>query len=273
MDYPLVSIIMGVYNANRKMLRRAVNSILRQTYKNFEFIICDDASTNGTPEWLAELAAMDKRIKILHNADNLRLAATLNKCIKNARGEFLARQDDDDISDPTRLEKQVRFLLTHPEIDFVGCNCSLYNPKDGVFGERKMAEFPKAEDFLFNSPFIHGSLMFRRTCLNKDSNYCESKWTKRTEDYELFMRLYSEGKRAANIQENLYSYHYGRKQNHISMNYRVDEMVLRYRGFQSMHLLPKGLPYVIKPIVLGCMPDKLVSTLRDYRNSLLVPSY
>lgn len=268
MEQPLVSVIMGVYNAKESLLEKAINSILMQTYENFEFIICDDASTNGTYEWLEKYAKKDKRIRLLHNSENMRLASTLNICIKAAKGTLLARQDDDDISDPTRLEKQVRFLMTHPEIDFVGSNCSLFNTHDGVFGQRKMVEFPQDTDFLFNSPFIHGSLMFRSTCLNEEMCYSKSRWTNRTEDYELFMRMYSAGKRAANIQENLYCYHYGRKQRHISMRYRVDETVLRYHGFREMGLLPKGLPYVVKPIILGCLPDKLVTTMRDKKNNL-----
>ncbi len=263
METPLVSVIMGVYNAKEALLSKAINSILSQTYQNFEFIICNDASTNGTSEWLAQFARKDKRIRILHNETNLRLAGTLNRCIFEARGQFLARQDDDDISDPTRLEKQVAFLMAHPNIDFVGSNCSLYNTHDGVFGQRTMTARPLKKDFLFNSPFIHGSLMFRSSCLNDDIHYLESKWTKRTEDYEMFMRMYSMGKLGANIQENLYCYHYGKKQRHIAMHYRVDEMVLRYQGFRAMGLLPQALPYVVKPIVLGIMPESLVCSLRE----------
>ena len=263
MEQPLVSVIMGVYNADHKLLTTAVNSILSQTYKNFEFIICDDASNNGTSEWLAEYPKKDKRIRVILNATNQRLAGTLNRCIAAAKGTYLARQDDDDFSDPQRLEKQVAFLEANPDVDFVGSNCCLYNSNDGIFGQRQMPEKPDKNSFLFNSPFIHGSLMFRSTCLNTDMCYAVTRWTKRTEDYEMFMRMYSHGLRGANLQENLYCYHYGTEQRHIAMHYRVDEMVLRYRGFRSMGLLPKGLPYVVKPIVLGMMPESLVCTLRE----------
>ncbi len=270
MEKPLISVIMGVYNAKKRLLGLAIDSILMQTYTNFEFIICDDASNNGTSLWLQEYAKRDSRIRILRNQQNEKLATSLNKCIAAARGTFLARQDADDISDPTRLEKQLRFLLTHKDIDFVGSNCNLYNTHDGLTGQRFMPEFPQDKDFLFNSPFIHGSLMFRTSCLNTKCCYRKSKWTNRTEDYDLFMHMYSLGKRGANIQENLYTYHYGRQQNHISMRYRMDEMVLRYQGFRKMGLLPQGYPYVFKPVVLGCIPDKMVSKMRDARNNLAV---
>lgn len=263
MEKPLVSIIMGVYNANQQFLKESIDSILNQTYSNFEFIICDDASTNGTSEWLAEYARKDSRIRLLQNPTNMRLASTLNRCIAVAKGTFLARQDDDDVSHPQRLEKQVAFLMENPDIDFVGSNCSLYNTKKDEYGHWKRPALVEKKDFLFNSPFIHGSLMFRNTCLNTEMCYSVSKWTKRTEDYELFMRMYAAGKLGANIQEDLYRYHCGHKQQHIAMHYRVDEMVLRYRGFRAMGLLPKGLPYVFKPIILGIMPENLVCSLRE----------
>lgn len=263
MGEPLVSVIMGVYNADQKLLTASVNSLLIQSYRNLEIILCDDASTNGTAEWLAAFARDDSRIRILHNEENLHLAATLNRCIAEAHGEFLARQDADDISDPERIAKQVAYLQAHAEVDFVGSNCLLYNTKDGVIGERVMPAMPMKKDFLFNSPFIHGSLLFRSSCLNVQRCYLVSKWTKRTEDYEMFMRMYSQDLQGANLQEPLYSYHYGTQQCHIALHYRFDEMVLRFRGFRSMGLLPKALPYVIKPVVLGVMPEKLVSRLRE----------
>ena len=106
-----LSVIMAVYNiGSAEILNSAVGSVLRQSFSEFEFIICDDASNNGTSLWLQEYAKRDSRIRILRNQQNEKLATSLNKCIAAARGTFLARQDADDISDPTRLEKQLRFL-------------------------------------------------------------------------------------------------------------------------------------------------------------------
>lgn len=266
MEKPLISVIMGVYNANEQQLDLAISSILMQTYTNLEFIICDDASNNGTSQWLQKYADRDSRIRILRNDQNKKLATTLNRCIAAARGEFIARQDDDDISDPTRLERQYQFLMEHEEIDFVGSNCCLYNKHKGVFGQRYMPEFPQKKDFAFNSPFIHGSLMFRSSCLNINCCYRTCRWTDRTEDYDLFMHMYSLDKRGANIQENLYCYHYGSQQQHIAMRYRMDEMVLRYQGFRKLGMLPRYSFYVVKPVFLGLMPDDMVTRLRDFRN-------
>ncbi len=271
MKKPKISVIMGVYNADEKLLALAINSILTQTFQDFEFIICDDASNNGTSLWLRQYAARDKRIRIITHKENKRLATSLNDCIKVAQGDFLARQDADDISDPTRFEKQLRFLDKYPKIDFVGSNCALYAPDKGVFDQRFMPEFPQPRDFLFNSPFIHGSLMFRRSCLNTSCCYRVCRWTNRTEDYDLFMDMYSKNFRGANLQENLYTYCYSTDQHRIAMNYRVDEMVIRYNGFRKMGLLPKGFPYVVKPVMLGAMPHQVVSLLRDIHNHLASP--
>ena len=94
-----VSVLMGIYNTrNKTMLEQALNSILNQTYKDFELIICDDGSTNNCLEWAKEICKGDNRVVFLQNKENKGLAYTLNKCLENAKGEYIARMDDDDIS-------------------------------------------------------------------------------------------------------------------------------------------------------------------------------
>lgn len=266
-DNPLVSVIMGVYNVPKlHMIEASVVSVLNQSYRNFEFIVCDDGSSNETCIWLEEIAKRDNRIILLKNDKNMSLAWTLNRCISVSRGEFIARQDADDISDMFRFEKEVRFLQNNPQYDFVGTNCLLYNERTGVFGKREMPEFPQPEDFLFNSPFIHGSMMFRRTCLNTRTRYAVTKLTKRTEDYEMFMRMYQCGKRGANIQEPLYTFHYDENTRRVRMNFRIDEAKIRYKRFKKLGLLPKGVPYVVKPIVLGVIPHRMLNNIRKRFN-------
>ena len=165
---PLISVLMGVYNCKeRSMLERSVRSIVEQTYPNWELILCDDGSTNAALLWMQNLAARDSRIRLLQNDRNLGLARTLNRCLSVAKGAYLARQDDDDISKPDRFEKQIAYLESHADVDFVGSNCDLYTPDGGVSGCWKRPERPRKQDFLFNSPFIHGSILFRRRCFEK----------------------------------------------------------------------------------------------------------
>ena len=114
------------------MLERSVRSIVEQTYPNWELILCDDGSTNAALLWMQNLAARDSRIRLLQNDRNLGLARTLNRCLSVANGAYLARQDDDDISKPDRFEKQIAYLESHADVDFVGSNCDLYTPDGGV---------------------------------------------------------------------------------------------------------------------------------------------
>src|SRR3990167_10971452 len=104
---PKISVIMSVYNG-MPFLKEAVASILKQTYRNFEFIIVDDGSRDKSWEYLKSLK--DTRIKLLKNGRNLGLAASLNKALKKAKGDFIARMDADDVSFPQRLETQIKFL-------------------------------------------------------------------------------------------------------------------------------------------------------------------
>ena len=110
MTSPRVTVLLSVYNGER-FLAEAIDSILCQSYKDYEFIIIDDASTDSTPEILKRYARKDSRIKIVTNPVNLRLAASLNKGISLASGELIARMDADDVSLPDRLEKQVDLII------------------------------------------------------------------------------------------------------------------------------------------------------------------
>lgn len=112
---PRVSVIMGVYNSNREWLLNSIDSICKQTFSDFEFVICNDASSNETYQWVKERAEQDSRIKLVSNSENQGLAASLNHCLEIAVGELIARQDDDDISELLRLEQQVQFLDQNPE--------------------------------------------------------------------------------------------------------------------------------------------------------------
>ena len=192
----LVTVVMGVYNQhNREELEEAVRSILAQTLQSWELIICDDGSDGEAARNLKNYENRDKRIRVIRHSENRGLAATLNTCIAQAKGKYIARMDADDISRPQRLEKQVRFLEKHIQYAFVGTNADLID-RNGVWGVRVMPERPSRRDFLPFSPFIHPSVMVRREVYLMSGGYYVSRETWRCEDYELFMRLYARGIRA-----------------------------------------------------------------------------
>jgi glycosyltransferase involved in cell wall biosynthesis len=134
---PLVSVIMPVYNAGN-FLMEAIESILNQTYQNFEFIIVDDASTDNSFNVINYYAKIDKRIKPLRNKKNLGIAKTINKALSHVKGQFIARMDADDIAMPNRLEKQVEFLINNPEIGVLGSQMFEINEKNIITNVRKV---------------------------------------------------------------------------------------------------------------------------------------
>lgn len=116
---PSVSVVTAVYDG-AAYVRKALDSILNQTFSDFEFIVVDDGSRDRTWDLLEETRCSDARIVLFRNAKNEGLLAALNRGVAHARGEYLARMDADDISDLTRLQKQVACLRRHPEVDLLG---------------------------------------------------------------------------------------------------------------------------------------------------------
>lgn len=263
-----VSVIMGVYNSNPVLLSEAIESILNQTYKNFEFIICDDCSNlESVSEILVKYKRLDPRIKLIRNSQNSGLACSLNNCLENVTGEYVARMDDDDFSHPDRFEKQVEFLNTHPDYDLVGCAINMIDDS-GIWGKVYNKECPQKEDFLFATPFTHPTIMVRVEAYRAVNGYSATSRTKRTEDYDMFMRMYAQGIKGFNIQEILFDYRMdsnGYKKQ--KFKYRVDEMVIKYRGFKALGLFPKGYIFLFKPIISGLIPQNLKASIHKLRFS------
>lgn len=260
----MISVIMSVYNIeNLWIFEKSVESILKQSYSDLEFIICDDGSTDCTCEKINEYSKKDSRIKVIRNKKNCGLAFSLNKCLNIAKGEYIARQDADDISDMSRLAEQVAFLKAHGDIAFVGSNVELID-RNGKWGMRILPEYPQRKDFLFTAPFVHGTLMFRTDELRNVGGYAVSKETLRAEDYELEMRLYSLGRRGANIQAYLYKFLEDKNtQARRKYKYRIDEAKIRWKGFSSMGLMPTAFLYVVKPLIVGLIPSPVLMHMKN----------
>lgn len=251
---------MGVHNSEPEKLKAAVGSVLSQSVSDIEFIICDDGSDNGTGRLLSEIS--DGRVKIITFKENRGLAAALNACIDIAQGKYIARQDDDDISLPGRFEKQTEYLDSHSDTYFIGTNCELYSESEGVYGERIMPPTVDKKSFLFNSPFIHGSMMFRREVFDKERYRTLGK-NRKYEDYDLFMRLCADGFKSANLSEKLYRFHYDKLKRGVSYSMRRDEFRVRMEGFRKLGLMPKGFFYALKPLILGFILRKTVMKIKE----------
>ena len=263
-----ISVIMGIYNSKSKdILKDALNSILHQTYKDFELIICNDGSTNDCFEWAKEICNNDKRVRFISNDRNRGLAYTLNHCLSYAIGEYIARMDDDDISELNRFEKQVDFLDNNAEIDLVGSNMNLFDEKRGVWGIRKYKEHVEAKDFLYRVAIAHPTIMARKTAYEKVNGYRDIRQTYRVEDYDIFMRMFSKGIKIYNFQEPLLNY---REDSYCAKKkkykYRFNEVWTRYNGFKELNLLNiKNYIYVIKPLIAGVIPQKIIKKFQEIK--------
>ena len=267
---PKISVIMGIYNVNdENILKKAILSILEQTFKDFEFIICDDGSTNNSLEIVKKLTQNDKRVKIIRNKENKGLAYTLNKCLEIAKGEYIARMDSDDISEEDRFERQVKILIENPQIDVVNLNAYLFD-ENGKWGEEKHKEIIEKEDFLYNNPIVHPAVMVRRSAYDKVGGYRDIKMTYRVEDYDLFMRMYCNNIKMITIQDFLFNYREDKNSiKRRKFKYRVNEMKVRYYGFKKMGLLNKRINYiyVIKPIITSILPKKIYIKVKKWRKN------
>jgi len=266
---PLISVIMGVRYRRESLdlLERSIQSILDQTLKNFELLICDDGSSLATIKYLDSVSQDESRVKLIRNPDCLDLASKLNLCLKTARGEYIARMDDDDYSHPDRLEKQLSFLLQNKEITFVGCNVALIQNEINI-GIRKLPPSPTVEDFYFVQPYIHPTLLFRREALAAAQGYSEDKRQTLCEDYDLLLRLYAMGYQGANLQVPLLDYTIPISgQVNRTMSHRWNETVTRYHRFKDLHCLPQALPWVLKPLAVGLIPEPILRWIKHRLNT------
>ena len=261
-----ISVIMGVFRKNKPInhLEESIRSVLEQTAPPLEILICDDGSDIKTKQKLSELAAADDRIKLLREGRQSSLAHKLNLCLSYASGEWIARQDDDDISDRFRFQKELQFLESNPGFSFVGCNTVLFDEK-GIYGKRYFPERPQIKDFFFRQPYLHPTLMFRRSCLDVVDGYHDAPHTELCEDYDLLLRLASAGFVGANLDELLYCYRVSRKLSRRKMKYRLNECATRFLRFRDLNLLPQAIPYVIKPILVGLLPTCILNKIKQIK--------
>ena len=196
---PVASVIMSVYNGE-EYLDQAVKSILAQTFTDFEFIIINDASSDNTSAILDKYH--DNRIIRVNNEKNIGLTSSLNKGIAIALGEFIARQDADDISHPERLDVQCKYLENNPSVGLIG-SCPWIIDFNGQ--QIKKLRLPLAPNFedpnLVRNPFCHGSIIVRRSVLAKAGGYRE--FFQVSQDHDLWRRL-SEFCQLKNIENSLY---------------------------------------------------------------------
>ena len=194
-----ISVVMSVKDA-QETISDSINSILVQSYDNFELLIMNDASTDNTAEIISQFEAKDPRVKTFTNKINLGLTASLNILIKKSSGEFIARQDSDDVSLPERLQNQMDYIYLK---NLAGCTTKAVSIQDGKIIHGKSRLVPNKLLLKFKNPFIHGSLLIRKEVMNEINNYNEDFYY--AQDYKLFTDLIKTGYKIKILNKILYS--------------------------------------------------------------------
>ncbi len=198
---PVISVVIPAYNAE-KYLVQSMESILAQTFTNFEILIIDDGSTDKTLEIANGFT--DPRIRVIKNPGNLGLATSCNIGIKNAKGEFIARQDADDWSHPARFTKQLAFMCANPQVGVLGTNTQTINHKGKIGSYKFMPEQVTLDKLLHLNIVIGASAMMRCSVLEQVNGYDE--WFTICEDYDLWLRIANDISLIRNLLESLYVY-------------------------------------------------------------------
>ena len=194
-----ISVIMAAYNS-ADTLKVSINSVLNQTYKNLEFLILDDASEDNTYEILEQYKILDSRIKIFKNSKNTGLTKSLNFLLQEAKGKFIARQDADDISHPERFKTQIDYMIKY-NLHFSTTRALRMETKRKIPGLSYY--FPTKMIIKYKNPFIHGSLMIKKSTINNIGNYDEEFYY--AQDFKLITDLIKSKYRYRVINKPLYS--------------------------------------------------------------------
>lgn len=205
MSEPAITVLMTVFNAGR-FLDPSIRSITGQAFRNFEFVIVDDASTDGSVAVVEEWARQDARIRLIRNETNKGQTPCLNQGLRLARGKWIARQDADDLSHPVRLAEQYQFLIIHPEVALLGTNGRIIDEQDRLAG---LLDAPLTQQAIewtspFLNPFMHTSVIFRTDIIRDEfGGYDES--YRIAQDYDLWTRVLARHQ-TANLPQRLVGY-------------------------------------------------------------------
>ncbi len=257
----MISVIMGIYNCEGT-LSEAIDSILHQTYSDWELIMCDDGSADHTLDIAYKYQAMyPNKIKVIKNKKNMGLNYTLNNCLKIAKGEFIARMDGDDISTPDRFEKEINILLTHPEYAVVSCPM-IYFDENGEWATGKATEIPKKEQLVFGGVHCHAPCIVRSDVMKRVQGYTVDKRLLRVEDWHLWIKIYAMGEQGYNLQEPLYKMRDGRDAiNRRKFRYRLNEARVSAYAVKTFKLPISYYLFSFRPIILGIVPRNVYKYL------------
>lgn len=258
----MISVVMSVYNAE-KYLKEAIESVLNQTYQNFELIIVNDCSSDGSVVILQDYQKRYECINLIHNESNLGLTKNLNLALSIAKGEYIARMDADDVCDIERFQKQIDFLNKNESIDILG---TFTYDVDGDGKTIRSRTVPVTHNEIMTmlpklSPIVHPSVMFRRERLAKIGFYNPKYRT--SQDLEMWFRAAGAGLKFHNIPEYLFKYRVdGDFLARKNFRFRWNDFKLRLEGYKCINLSWYKYGFALIPIILGMIPSPIYALLK-----------
>ena len=261
---PRISVIMGIYNC-AETLPEAIESIVQQTITDWELIMCDDGSADGTYDVADKYRKLfPHKIALLKNECNRGLNYTLNRCLQVATGEYIARMDGDDRCLPERFETELKVLEEEPQISIVSTDMGYFDAS-GLWGNISHPEYPVDRDFLSETPFCHAPCLVRKEAYDKVGGYTDDKKLLRVEDYHLWIKMYRAGYKGKNIHKQLYLMRddrmaYSRRK----FRYRLNEAYVKILAVHDLKLPMSGYIYALKPLIVGLLPPKLYDRLHKW---------
>ena len=254
-----ISVIMGIYNCE-DTLKESIESIINQTYDNWELIMCDDMSTDNTYNIAKNYEnKYPNKIKLIRNIENCGLAHSLNHCLEYITGEYVARQDGDDLSVENRFETQIKFLNEHSEYDLVASKMISFD-ENGVNGLRGVVfDEPQKTDLRKSTAFCHATIMARHYVYKTLNGYKVNKYTMRCEDVDLWFRFFAKGYRGYNLSEGLYMVRddinaYKRR----TLKSYLYLMKVNFDGYRMVNMPKKYYVFLIKPILSALIPRSIM---------------
>ena len=256
---------MSVYN-DEKYLPGAIASILNQTYGDFEFIICNDCSTDSSEEIILDFLKNDDRIVYFKNEVNAGLATSLNRCLEKATGEYIARMDSDDFSRPDRFEKQVKFLDENLWCAVIGGQIAYMNGADEIYTNSSFRTKISKADVIKRVSVAHPTVMMRRTVVQEVNGYTVGPLTRRAEDYDLWCKIVEKGYSLHNLEDVVLNY----RQDAVTIKkrkytYRVDEFKIKNYWRKRTGAPAWYVVFAIKPLILGLLPASLYMKLKKIK--------
>jgi glycosyltransferase involved in cell wall biosynthesis len=264
---PAITVLMAACNAE-DIVGESVEAILGQDFTDFEFIIINDGSSDQTLSLLNSYAKRDKRIRVI-DQENTGLTRALNRGLKSARGQLIARIDADDIAMPDRLTRQYDVMSKSADILLTGGKCISIFPKDKEVPSRWISEEKLRKAVFFNTPFAHSTAMFRRDAAKKLGWYDESFIT--SQDMEFWMRFMKEG-RVVMINHPLIRRYVGEDSISVKRRWRQFYDAARARWLHnSIMRLPYTLYYACRGLIIILMPESILIALkrRIYKNDVV----